>query len=55
MNGPRNGRWLGLTWCCTVDTNGAEHDLAFGWTHQQAQKRCMHKFHRRTTTIVPEA
>ena len=41
MNGLRNGRWLGLTWCCTVDTNGAEHDLAFGWTHR-ASTETMH-------------
>jgi len=48
-----NGRWLGLAWCCTVDGHGIERDVAFGWTRQQAQRRCLRKLHRRTNTATP--
>jgi len=53
MPGVTNGRWLGLAWCCTVDGRGIERDVAFGWTRQQAQRRCLRKLHRRTNTTTP--
>jgi hypothetical protein len=43
------GRWLGVAWCCTVDERGTEHDVAFGWTRQQAERRCLHKMRLRIT------
>jgi hypothetical protein len=53
MPGVTNGRWLGLAWCCTVDGRGIERDVAFGWTRQHAQRRCLRKLHRRTNTATP--
>ena len=49
MRGLNHGRLMGVAWCCTVDERGAEHDVAFGWTRQQAERRCLHKMRLRTT------
>jgi hypothetical protein len=48
MPGFNCGRLLGLAWCCTVDEHGVERDVAFGWTRDQARRRCLRRRLRRT-------
>lgn len=36
----RHGHFFRIPWCVTVDDRGEEHDVAFGWTAEQATRRC---------------
>jgi hypothetical protein len=48
MPGFKSGRLLGMAWCCTIDEHGVERDVAFGWTRDQARRRCLRRGQRRT-------
>lgn len=51
----RIGRVLGLAWCCTVDADGVERNVAFGLTRRRAQQRCNRRHDRRTVTGLDRA
>lgn len=42
----REGQLFGISWCCTLDADGQESNVAFGLTRNGARVRCMRNFSR---------